>query len=84
MFLGVKHTIVLKRVKLKAKILKIAKSLKSWVYISKITGRALLSGVFINSRFINKALMVLKEEGNSNKVIKIAKLTRTVLYMGQV
>ena len=35
-FLGVKYTITLKKVKLRVKILKIAKLLKSWVYILKI------------------------------------------------
>ena len=45
--------------------------LKSWVRIIKITGRALLSGVFINSRFIDKALKVLEGEGDSDKVIII-------------
>ena len=71
MFLGTKYTIILKRVRLRAKILKIIELLKSWVYIIKITGRALLSSVFINSRFIDKALKVLKGEGNSDKVIII-------------
>ena len=82
MFLEAKHTITLKRVKLRAKILKIAKSLKSWVYILKITDRALLSGIFINSRFINKALKVLKKENNSNKIIKVARSIRTMLHIG--
>ena len=60
-----------KRVRLKAKILKIIKLLKNWVYILKITGRVLLSGVFTKSRFINKALKVLEEKSDSNKVIKL-------------
>ena len=60
-----------KRVRLGAKMLKIVKLLKSWVHITKTIGRVLLSGVFINSCFIDKALKVLKEEGNSNKVIII-------------
>ena len=46
-------------------------SLKSWVCILKIIGRAPLSGVFAKSRFINKALKVLKKEGNGNKVVKL-------------
>ena len=71
MFLGAKYTIILERVRLRAKILEIVELLKSWVRITKITGRALLSGVFINSRFINKALKVLEGEGNSDKVIII-------------
>ena len=60
-----------KRVRLRVKILEIAESLKSWVRILKITGRAPLSGVFTKSRFINKALKVLEEEGDGNKVIKL-------------
>ena len=62
---------MLKRVRLKVKILKMVKLLKSWVYILKIIDRVLLSGVFIKSCFINKALKVLKEEGNGNKIIKL-------------
>ena len=51
------------------KILEIVELLKSWVCVIKITSRILLSGVFINSCFINKALKVLEGEGNSDKVI---------------
>ena len=69
--MGAKHIIVLKRVRLKVKILKIAESLKSWVCILKIIGRALLSGVFTKSCFINKALKILEEEGDGNKVVKL-------------
>ena len=69
MFLGAKYIIILERVRLRAKILEIVELLKSWVRITKTIGRALLSGVFINSRFINKALKVLEGEGDSNKVI---------------
>jgi len=50
-------------------MLEIVELLKSWVRIIKTTGRALLSGVFINSRFIDKALKVLEGEGDSDKVI---------------
>ena len=70
-FLGAKHTIAPERVRLRAKMLEIAESLKSWVRISKIIGRAPLSGVFAKSRFINKALKVLEEEGDGNKVVKL-------------
>ena len=69
MFLGTKHIIALERVRLRVKMLKIVKLLKSWVCITKTIGRALLSGVFINNRFIDKALKVLEEEGDSNEVI---------------
>ena len=71
MFLGAKYTIILERVRLRAKILEIVELLKSWVRIIKTTSRALLSGVFINSRFIDKALKVLEGEGDSDKVIVI-------------
>ena len=64
-FLRAKHTIALERVRLRAKMLEMAKSLKSWVCISKATGKAPLSGVFTNSHFIDKALKVL-EEGNND------------------
>ena len=52
-------------------MLKIVKLLKSWVYIIKIIDRALLSSIFTNSHFIDKALKVLKGESNSNKAIII-------------
>ena len=84
MFLGTKYIITLKRVRLRVKILKMVKLLKSWVCILKITGRAPLSGIFINSRFIDKALKVLKGEGDSTKVIKVAKSTGTMLHTGQI
>ena len=70
-FSGAKYTITLERVMLRVKILKIVESLKNWVYILKITGRALLSGVFAKSRFINEALKVLKEKGDGNEVVKL-------------
>jgi hypothetical protein len=69
--LGAKYTITPERVRLKIKMLEIVKSLKSWVCISKITGRVLLSGIFAKSRFINKALKVLEEEGDGNKVVEL-------------
>jgi len=68
-FLGAKYIIVPERVRLGAKMLEIVESLKSWVRIIKIIGRALLSGVFTNSRFMDKALKVLEGEGDSDKVI---------------
>jgi len=68
-FLGAKYIITLERVRLGVKILEIVKLLKSWVYITKTTNRALLSSVFINSRFINKILKILKREGDSDEVI---------------
>jgi hypothetical protein len=68
-FSGAKHIIVLERVRLGAKILEIVELLKSWVRITKTTGRVPLSGVFTNSRFIDKALKVLEGEGDSDEVI---------------
>ena len=70
-FLGAKYTIALERVRLGAKILEMVELLKSWVCITKTTSRAPLSGVFINSRFIDKALKILEGEGDSDKVIII-------------
>ena len=70
-FSGAKHTIALERVRLGVKMLEMAELLKSWVRISKTTGRAPLSGVFTNSRFINEALKVLEEEGDGNEVAKL-------------
>jgi hypothetical protein len=68
-FSGTKYIITPERVRLGVKILKMVESLKSWVCIIKITGRALLSSVFINSRFIDKALKALEREGDGNEVI---------------
>jgi len=68
-FLGAKYIIVPERVRLGVKILEIAELLKSWVRIIKATGRALLSGVFANSHFMDKALKVLGGEGDSDELI---------------
>ena len=38
--------------------------------VTKITGRAPLSGLFTNSRFIDEALKVLEGESNSNEIIR--------------
>ena len=70
-FSGAKHTIAPERVRLGAKMLEMAESLKSWVRISKATGKAPLSGVFTNSRFIDEALKVLEGEGDSNEVVEL-------------
>ena len=68
-FSGAKHIITLERVRLGAKMLEIAESLKSWIHISKAIGRVPLSGVFSHSRFMDEALKVLEEEGNSDEAI---------------
>ena len=68
-FLRAKYTIILERVRLRAKILEMVELLKSWVRIIKVIGRAPLSGVFINSYFIDKVLKVLGGEGDSDKLI---------------
>jgi len=70
-FSGAKHTIAPERVRLGAKMLEMTESLKSWVRISKITGRAPLSDVFTNSRFVDEALKILEGESNSNEIIDI-------------
>jgi thymidine phosphorylase len=68
-FSGAKHTIAPERVRIGAKMLEMAESLKSWVHISKTTGRAPLSGVFANSRFMDEALKVLEGEGDSDETM---------------
>ena len=68
-FSGAKHTIAPERVRLGVKMLEMAESLKSWIHISKATGRALLSGIFLYSCFMDEALKVLEEEGNSDEAI---------------
>src|SRR6266480_7945192 len=68
-FSGAKHIIILERVRFRAKILEILESLKSWVHISKVIGRALLSRIFINSHFVNEALKVLEQEGIKDKIV---------------
>ena len=68
-FSGAKHTIAPERVRLGAKMLEMVESIKSWVRISKNTGRAPLSGVFTNSRFIDEALKVLKGKDNGDEAI---------------
>jgi hypothetical protein len=70
-FSGAKHTIAPERIRLGAKMLEMVESLKSWVRITKTTGRAPLSGVFTNSRFMDEALKVLEEEGDSDEVIEL-------------
>ena len=52
-------------------MLEMTESLKSWVRISKTTGRAPLSGVFTKSRFVDEALKVLEEEGDGNEVVEL-------------
>ncbi len=68
-FSGAKHIITLERVRLGAKMLEIAESLKSWVRISKVTGRVPLSRIFINSHFVNEALKVLEQEGVKDEIV---------------
>ena len=48
-------------------MLEMTESLKSWVRISKTTGRAPLSCVFTNRRYIDKALKVLEGEGDTDE-----------------
>ena len=49
--------------------MEIVELLKSWVRIIKVIGRALLSGVFTNSHFIDEVLKVLGGEGDSDELI---------------
>ena len=69
MFSGAKYIIILERVRLGVKMLEMVESLKSWVYILKVTGRAPLSRIFINSHFINKVLKVLEQEGIKDEIV---------------
>ena len=50
-------------------MLEMVESIKSWVHISKNIGRAPLSGVFMNSRFMDKVLKVLEGDGDSGEVV---------------
>ncbi len=68
-FLGAKHIIAPERVRLGVKMLEMVESLKSWVRISKVTGRAPLSRIFINSHFVNEALKVLEQEGIEDEIV---------------
>jgi len=68
-FSGAKHTIAPERVRLGAKMLEMAESIKSWVRISKVTGRAPLSRIFTNSHFVNEALKVLEQEGVDDEIV---------------
>src|SRR6266480_5569007 len=76
-FSGAKHTIAPERVRLGVKILEMAESLKSWVHISKVTGRAPLSRIFTNSHFVNEALKVLEQEGIKDKIVILPRTQAT-------
>src|SRR6266480_3247041 len=74
---SINQSITLERVRLRVKILEIAESLKSWVHILKVTGRALLSRIFINSHFMNEALKVLEQEGIKDKIVILPRTQAT-------
>jgi hypothetical protein len=64
-FSGAKHTIAPERIRLGAKMLEMAESLKSWVRITPGRGKAPLSGVFA-SRFVDEAIKVMEESDRDN------------------
>jgi hypothetical protein len=79
-FSGAKHTLAPERIRLGAKMIEMAECLKSWVLITKGRDHAPLSGVFLNSKFVNKAVEVMEEEAKAlaegkavdrNKVINL-------------
>jgi len=71
-FSGAKHTIAPERIRLGAKMLEMAEALKSYVRISKKTGRAPLSGVFTDNSFIDEALKILETDSNINEIIDMS------------
>ena len=60
-FSGAKHTLASERIRLGAKMIEMAECLKSWVLITKERDHASLSGVFLNSKSLSKAIKVLEE-----------------------
>jgi len=80
-FSGAKHIIILERVRLRAKILEIVESLKSWVHIVKITGRAPLSRIFTNSHFVNEVLKVLEQEGIKDEIVVLPRTQAAAGYI---
>ena len=60
-FSGAKHTLAPERIRLGAKMIEMAECLKSWVLITKGRDHAPLSGVFLNSTSLSKAIKVLEE-----------------------
>ena len=81
MFSGAKYIITPEKVRLGAKMLEIAESLKSWVRISKVTGRAPLSRIFINSHFVNEVLKVLEQEGIKDEIVILPHTQATAGYI---
>ena len=60
-FSGCKHTIAPERVRLGAAMVEMTECLKSWISITPGRQKAPLSGFFINSRFVDEAIGLLKE-----------------------
>lgn len=61
-FSGTRHTIAPERVRLGAKMVEMTECIKSWVHVRPGRARAVLSGVFRNSRCADDALEVLHRE----------------------
>jgi len=62
-FSGSKDTLGIERISLGAKMLEMTESLKSWVCITPGRQHAPLSGVFVQSRFIEEVIEVLQHGG---------------------
>jgi hypothetical protein len=62
MFSGAKHTITPERICLGAIMIERMECLKSWIRISPGRQQAPLSGVFINSRFVDEAINLLQKD----------------------
>ena len=59
-FLGAKHTIAPERIRLGAEMVEITECIKIWVKIREGRLRAVLIGVFRESRDVNKIIEILK------------------------
>jgi hAT family C-terminal dimerisation region len=60
-FSGGKHTIAPERIRLGATTVEMTECLKSWISITPGRQQAPLSGVFVNSRFVDEATSFLQE-----------------------
>jgi hypothetical protein len=68
-FSGTKHTIAPERVRLGADMVEMTESIKSWVHIPPGRDHAPLSGVFVNSRFIDEVVKIIEHGGDNDEVL---------------
>jgi hAT family C-terminal dimerisation region len=61
-FSGSKHTIAPERIRLGATMVERTECLKSWISITPGRQQAPLSGVFVNSRFVDEAINLLQKD----------------------